>query len=104
MAEKLKQHLLEKSEKHLHLKLLQSQWNFDEELIPKALQNVAAIFPHFSRHDSSHSKQILINIERLLRETLTSLTATDTWLLLEAAYWRDNELMKGVEDWKILRE
>src|SRR6185369_16172997 len=72
-----------------HLNLLLSQWNFDEELIPKALQNVAAIFPHYSRHDASHSRQILINIERILGDTLESLTATDTWLLLESAYWHD---------------
>jgi len=89
MAEKLKKHLHDKSEMHLHLKLLQSQWDFDEELIPKALQNITAIFPQFSRHDSSHSTQILINIERLLGDTISSLTATDTWLLLEAAYWHD---------------
>jgi hypothetical protein len=89
MAEKLKQHLRKKSEDHSQLKLLQSQWNFDEELIPKALQNIISIFPHYSRHDASHSQHILLNIERLLGETITSLTATDTWLLLEAAYWHD---------------
>src|SRR5262245_12228520 len=98
MSEKLIQHLRMKSEEHLHLKLLQSQWNFDEELIPKALQNVATIFPHYSRHDASHSRQILINIERLLGETLNSLTATDTWLLLEAAYWHDIGMIVTADD------
>lgn len=89
MAEKLIKHLRLKSEEHSHLRLLQAQWNFDEELIPKALQSVAAIFPHYSRHDASHSRQILINIERLLGDKVTTLSATDTWLLLEAAYWHD---------------
>jgi hypothetical protein len=89
MAEKLKKHLQFKAEEHSNLKLLQSQWNFDEELIPKALQNIAVIFSTYSRHDASHSRQILINIERLLGDTLNSLSATDTWLLLEAAYWHD---------------
>ncbi len=98
MAEKLREHLRNKSQEHLHLKLLQSQWSFDEELIPKALQNVAAIFPHYSRHDASHSRQILINIERLLGDTLTSLTATDTWLLLEAAYWHDIGMVVTAND------
>ncbi|QEM68612.1 ATP-binding protein [Geobacter sp. FeAm09] len=89
MAGRLMQHLREKSKEHPHLNLLLSQWNFDEELIPKALQNVAAIFPHYSRHDASHSRQILINIERILGDTLETLTTTDTWLLLESAYWHD---------------
>lgn len=65
------------------------QWGFDEQLIAKALQNVSAYFPHYSRHDESHSRQILVHIERLLGENLTKLTATDTWLLLEAAYLHD---------------
>lgn len=89
MSEKLKQHLINQSDKNSQLKLLYSQWCFDEELIPKALQNISTIFPNFSRHDASHSRQILINIERLLGETLFSLSATDTWLLLEAAFWHD---------------
>lgn len=75
--------------KHPHLKLLESQWRFDKELISKALQNVSSIFPHYSRHDASHSKQIIVNIERLLGERIKHLTATDMWLLLEAAYSHD---------------
>lgn len=47
------------------------------------------MFPHYSRHDESHSRQILVNIERLLGNNIEKLTATDTWLLLEAAYWHD---------------
>lgn len=75
--------------RHPHLKLLESQWRFDKELISKALQNVSSIFPHYSRHDASHSKQIIVNIERLLGERIKHLTATDMWLLLEAAYSHD---------------
>lgn len=75
--------------KHPHLKLLESQWRFDKELISKALQNVGSIFPHYSRHDASHSKQIIVNIERLLGEKIKHLTATDMWLILEAAYSHD---------------
>lgn len=73
-----------------NLKLLESQWRFDQKLIPKALQAVGQIFPHYSRHDQSHSDQILINIERILGEDrVVLLSATDVWLLLEAAYWHD---------------
>jgi hypothetical protein len=53
------------------------------------LQTIGELFPHYSRHDESHSKQILVNIERLLGENIHLLTATDTWLILEAAYWHD---------------
>ncbi|MHA6480023.1 HD domain-containing protein [Stutzerimonas sp. KH-1] len=75
--------------KHPNLKLLESQWRFDKELISKALQNISAIFPHYSRHDASHSKQIIVNIERLLGNRIKHLTATDMWLILEAAYNHD---------------
>jgi hypothetical protein len=89
MADLLVKHLKYKSSKHSALSLLASQWDFDEKLIPKALQNISGLFPHYSRHDESHSKQILINIERLLGKNIKLLSATDTWLILEAAYWHD---------------
>jgi len=89
MSDKLIKHLKEKTEDHSALRSMYSQWDFDEKLIPKALQTVGILFPHYSRHDESHSKQILVNIERLLGDNIKLLTATDTWLLLEAAYWHD---------------
>ncbi|MCX5473503.1 ATP-binding protein [Alcaligenes sp. A-TC2] len=89
MADLLTEHLKNKSESDSSLQLLFSQWDFDRKLIPKALQTVGNLFPHYSRHDESHSRQILVNIERLLGNNLALLTATDIWLLLEAAYWHD---------------
>lgn len=89
MADLLVNHLKIKSEEHSALQSLFSQWDFDRKLIPKALQTVGNLFPHYSRHDESHSRQILVNIERLLGDNLKLLTATDTWLLLESAYWHD---------------
>lgn len=89
MADLLIQHLKKKSEEHSALQSLFSQWDFDQKLIPKALQNVSTLFPHYSRHDESHSLQILINIERLLGDNIALLSASDTWLILEAAYWHD---------------
>lgn len=85
----LEKTFIEACNKHEHLKLLESQWRFDKELISKALQNISSSFPHYSRHDSSHSRQIIINIERILGERVQHLTATDMWLLLEAAYCHD---------------
>lgn len=89
MADLLIKHLKKKGDEHSALSMLVNQWGFDEKLIPKALQTVSNLFPHYSRHDESHSKQILVNIERLLGENIELLSATDTWLLLEAAYWHD---------------
>lgn len=69
---------------------LMAQWGFDKILIAKALQSVGNLFPHYSRHDESHSRQILINIERILGASrIEQLSGTDVWLLLEAAYLHD---------------
>ncbi|MFC0322001.1 ATP-binding protein [Gallibacterium melopsittaci] len=76
-------------QKHPQLQHLKSQWDFDKELISKALQNVNIIFSHYSRHDASHSNQIIINIERLLGDKMQYLSATDLWLILESAYNHD---------------
>jgi len=90
MSDRLQKHFEEVSGRQANLKRLHSQWQFDKELIPKALQTIGGLFPHYSRHDQSHSDQILVNIERLLGdERIKLLSATDTWLLLEAAYWHD---------------
>ncbi len=89
MATKLIKHLKDCAEKDAAYQPLKTQWDFDQILIPKALQNIGVMFPHYSRHDESHSRQILVNIERLLADNLEKLTPTDTWLLLEAAYWHD---------------
>ncbi|MEE4127063.1 ATP-binding protein [Pseudomonas viridiflava] len=98
MADLLVKHLKRKAEKHSALRSLYSQWDFDEKLIPKALQTIGSLFPHYSRHDESHSKQILVNIERLLGKNIKLLTATDTWLLLESAYWHDIGMVVPYED------
>ncbi len=97
----LEKHLEVSCNKHPQLKLLESQWRFDQELISKALQNVSSIFPHCSRHDASHSRQIIVNIERMLGDDIKKLTATDTWLILESAYNHDIGMVitqKQIED------
>lgn len=97
----LERHFEKVCNRHPHLKLLESQWRFDQELISKALQNVSTIFPHYSRHDVSHSRQIIVNIERLLGDKIKFLSATDTWLILEAAYNHDIGMVitqKQIED------
>ena len=98
MADFLIAHLKSKGLEHSALATLMNQWGFDEQLIPKALQNVGNVFPHYSRHDESHCRQILMNIERLLGDNIRLLTATDTWLILEAAYWHDIGMVVPQQD------
>ena len=89
MADELVRHLKQKVEASSDLQPLWIQWGFDQQVIPRALQTIVSWFPHYSRHDESHSKQILTNIERLLGNDLILLSATDTWLILETAYLHD---------------
>lgn len=89
MSAGLIEHLKHKTNKDDNVKILLSQWEFDQKLVGKALENIASYYPHFSSHNESHSHQILVNIERLLGDNIHLLSATDTWLLLESAYWHD---------------
>ncbi|AGP47835.1 hypothetical protein PSYCG_01275 [Psychrobacter sp. G] len=105
MSAGLIKHLRKKTDEDSNTKILMSQWEFDEKLVGKSLENVGSYYPHFSSHNESHSQQILVNIERLLGSNIEKLTATDTWLILEAAYWHDigmlfnaDEVQKVFED------
>lgn len=89
MSAGLIEHLKRKTNEDDNVKILLSQWEFDQKLVGKALENIASYYPHFSSHNESHSHQILVNIERLLGDNIHLLSATDTWLLLESAYWHD---------------
>lgn len=98
MSAGLIKHLKEKTEQDPNTKILMSQWEFDEKLVGKSLENVGSYYPHFSSHNESHSQQILVNIERLLGDNINKLTATDTWLILEAAYWHDIGMLFNADD------
>ena len=89
MSTQLIAHLKKKCEAGDNVKILLSQWEFDQKLVGKALENIGGFYPHFSNHNASHSQQILVNIERILGNDIDLLSATDTWLILEAAYWHD---------------
>ena len=78
---------------------LHAQWIFDEPIVGQALNAVATWFPHYSRHDSSHSRKVLANIERFLgTRRISLLSGTDIWLLLESAYWHDIGMVIPDED------
>lgn len=89
MSTRLIQHLKNKCEADANVAILYAQWEFDQKLVVKALENIGGFYPHFSNHNASHSQQILVNIERILGDDVDLLSATDTWLILEAAYWHD---------------
>lgn len=70
--------------------ILYKQWLVAKEYVPQVLNTVSQIFPHYSLHDRSHSETILTNIERVLgRCFIDSLSVSDLWLLLSAAYYHD---------------
>lgn len=98
MSAGLIKHLKKKTEEDSNTKILMSQWEFDEKLVGKSLENVGSYYPHFSSHNESHSQQILVNIERLLGNNIEKLTATDTWLILEAAYWHDIGMLFNADE------
>jgi len=98
MSAGLIKHLKAKTEADANTEILMAQWSFDERIVGKSLENVGSYYPHFSSHNESHSQQILVNIERLLGNNIHKLTATDTWLILEAAYWHDIGMLFSAEE------
>lgn len=98
MSAGLIKHLRKKTDEDSNTRILMSQWEFDEKLVGKSLENVGSYYPHFSSHNESHSQQILVNIERLLGSNIEKLTATDTWLILEAAYWHDIGMLFSADE------
>lgn len=87
--EDLERHLRSLCADDARLRLLEAQWEYDKRLVQQALQTVGTTFPHYSLHDASHSNTILVNVTRVLGNRVKNLSATDTWLILEAAYWHD---------------
>lgn len=100
---KLEQHLIEVCNNSTYANLL-SVWNINKKMCQDALSTVVVNYPHYTKHDISHSEAILTNIEMLLgEEAIKILSPTDTWLLLQAAYLHDIgmviECKKIEENW-----
>ena len=67
-----------------------SRWKVLRSMVEKKLQTVSNYFPHFSRHDKTHSEQIAIQVANLLgKERVEKLSATDLMMLLLAIYYHD---------------
>ena len=87
---KLEQHLNEICTNNPAYENLLSVWNINKKTCQDVLSTVIVNYPHYTKHDISHCETIITNIEMLLgEEALRTLSPTDTWLLLHAAYLHD---------------
>lgn len=87
---KLEQHLAEICNSSDTYANLLSVWNINKKRCQEVLSTVIMNYPHYTNHDVSHCEAIITNIEMLLGEkVIRSLSPTDTWLLLQAAYLHD---------------
>ena len=85
-------------------KELAAAWIINKRELSKPLSTITTAFPTYSLHDASHSQTIIETIERLLGNNIKKLSATDTFMLLMAAYTHDLGMYlsyKTIEDkWK----
>ncbi len=105
MVEYLEKLLYDKTQ-NSQASILDAQWKYDKKIIPKALQAISNLFPHYSLHDESHSTTIINNIIRILGiENIQKLSSIDIWLILEASYVHDiGMVVTGKEIEKSLTE
>ena len=90
--------------KDLKAQELAAAWIINKRELSKPLSTITTAFPTYSLHDASHSQTIIETIERLLGSNIRKLSATDTFMLLMAAYTHDLGMYlsyKTIEDkWK----
>lgn len=83
---------------------LAAAWIINKRELSEPLSTITTAFPTYSLHDASHSQTIIETIERLLGNNIRKLSATDTFMLLMAAYTHDLGMFlsyKTIEDkWK----
>ncbi len=76
-------------------------WNQNRRWLSQLLEMTLPAFPTYSRHDESHSKSVLHNIERLLGEPrIRQLSASDCFMLLHVTYVHDIGMCITAEDRK----
>ena len=84
------ENLLYEKTKDTKSEILFTQWSYDKKIIPKALNSISNLFPHYSLHDESHSITIINNIIRILgKDAIDKLSTIDLWLILESSYYHD---------------
>ncbi|EHJ00365.1 hypothetical protein CDLVIII_3816 [Clostridium sp. DL-VIII] len=98
----LEEHLEIKCKNNEKYKHLYAAWTTDKDVYTNSLSAIPVNFPHYSRHEASHSLSIINKIEMLLGiERIKSLSPTDTFLILESAFSHDLGMIIPTE---ILRE
>ncbi len=81
---------IEKSSGKEAYRVLVNFWSCIKIHVPNILSCVSLVFPHYTKHDVSHSYAILDSIERVLgKEAIDKLSVTDLWLLLCTAFYHD---------------
>lgn len=99
----IEQALFEKAEKLQDGHVYSDQWKFARSYVPKVLDTISHIFPHYSLHNSSHSEAILNNIIKILGvDSINKLSIVDLWLLLTASYYHDCGMVVTSDDKKNL--
>ena len=101
----LEKHLKFLSEIDKDYELLYSIWGLNKRNLTQGLNLISSSYPHYSKHDISHSMTIVNNIQCLLgEERIKRLGATDTFLILMACLTHDIGMVltyKIIEDeWK----
>lgn len=96
-AYKLDEHLKCLCDQHKRFENLYSTWTLNKKTCSELLKDVVIQYPHFSMHDASHAEAVIAKMEMLLGERVQTLSPTDTWLLLHAAYAHD---LGMVVQWK----
>lgn len=82
--------LFEKTEKQQEGIIYADQWRFAKSYLPKVLDTISHVFPHYSLHNSTHSETIINNIIKIVgKESIEKLSIVDLWLLLAASYYHD---------------
>ena len=82
-----------------------NEWRARKEKYVSYTNMISFDFQHYSKHDETHSVNILESIELVLgRERVEKLSAGDLWLLLESAYYHDIGMSLTYSDLKELWE
>lgn len=82
-----------------------TEWRDRKKQLVSYLESAVFDFQHYSRHDESHTLNILESIEMLLgQERINKLAIGDLWLLLECAYSHDMGMSYTYEELKDLWE
>lgn len=91
--------LFEKTKEFQDGQVYSDQWKFAKSYMPKVLDTISHVFPHYSLHNSTHSEAIINNIVRIVgAESIKKLSVVDLWLLLASAYYHDCGMVVSGED------